>query len=228
MTDSYCVVLGDVVGSREIADRPSFQDQLTAAIDQINERHADALAADFAILKGVDEIGGVLESVRPIAAVQRTLARAVHPEQIRIAAVVGRIDVNPDGTRISMMDGTALSEADETLSTLESETLTFSLEGEHPEFDRLISDEINLLDMIRADWSERQLEVITEYERLGTQKAVADSLGVSPQAISKSLRTARAKRVLAIEERLEATLQSYPAIGATADEGTGGRNERDQ
>lgn len=218
MTDRYCVVLGDVVESREIADRPSFQDRLTRAIDRINEEHADALVADFAILKGVDEIGGVLETVRPVAAIQRTLARAVHPEQIRLAAVVGQIDVNPESTRISMMDGSALSEADETLSALQSESLTFRLEGERPEYDRLISDQINLLDMIRADWSDRQLEVITEYERLGTQKAVADSLGVSPQAISKSLRTARAKRVLAIAERLEATLQSYPTVGVAADE----------
>jgi len=217
MTDRHCVVLGDVVGSREIADRPSFQNQLRAAIDNVNEEYADALVADFAILKGVDEIGGVLASVRPIAAIQRTLARAVHPEQIRLAAVVGQIDVNPESARISMMDGTALSDADELLSTLETENLTFRLEGERPRYDRLVSDQVNLLDMIRADWSDRQLEVITEYERLGTQTAVAEALDVSPQAISKSLRTARAKRVLAIEERLEATLESYPRIGAARD-----------
>lgn len=212
MSRRYCVVLGDVVNSRKIDDRETFQEELEAALSGINTNYRESIDAPFSILKGVDEIGGVMESVRPIADIQKSLQRAIHPEQVRLAAVIGEIDVNPGTSDIAEVDGSALSRADDVLSELESSNLTFRLDGGHSPDDDLISDEINLLDMIRADWSERQLEIISLYEQCGSQKAVAESLDVSPQAISKALRNSKGNRVLQIENRLDDVLQSYPPI----------------
>lgn len=212
MNERYCVVLGDVVDSRKIDDRSEFRQTLARALSEVNDAYGETLHAPFSILKGVDEIGGVLSSVQHLASIQKTLLRMVHPEQIRIAAVVGEIDVNADAHSIADMDGPALSRADAVLSELESDGLTFRLHSDQSRYDELISDEINLLNIIRGNWSQRQAEIITTYERFDSQKQVADSLDISPQAVSNALRDSKAKRILGIESRLDAHLRSYPAV----------------
>lgn len=212
MTGRYCVVLGDVVDSREIGDREAFQRTLTETLDAINEEFDDSLQAPFAVLKGVDEIGGVLRTVPPVAEIQRRLARAVHPQQIRIVAVLGRVDVNEEAGDVSTMDGEAFARADALLAELESDDFTFRLEGDEPVLDDLLSDEINLLDMLRAEWTERQLEIVTRFDELDSQKAVAESLDVSPQAVSKALSRTKGQKVLAIEGRLAEAVQLYPSL----------------
>jgi predicted DNA-binding protein YlxM (UPF0122 family) len=206
------VVLGDVVDSREIDDREPFQRTLAETLDAVNEEFDDSLQAPFAVLKGVDEIGGVLRTVPPLVEIQRRLARAVHPQQMRIAAVLGEVDVNEGAGDVSVMDGEAFARADALLAELESDDFTFRLEGDESVLDDLLSDEINLLDMLRAEWTERQLEIVTRYDALDSQKAVAESLDISPQAVSKALSRTKGKKVLTIEERLAEAVQLYPSL----------------
>ncbi|WP_435334561.1 SatD family protein [Haloarchaeobius sp. TZWWS8] len=218
MAKDYCVVLGDVVESRDVADRAAFQRDLRHALEEVNERHDEAVVAPFSLLKGIDEIGGVLATVAPIVEIQRTLSWAVHPTQIRLAAVVGELDVNVETRDIALMDGPAFARADRVLQAVETEELTFRLEGDDPTLDRLVSDELNLLDMLRNDWSERRLEVITVYERHGTLKEAAAVLDISPQAVSKHVRGARLAQLTAIEDRLIKTLRSYPTDDVSGDD----------
>lgn len=212
MTERYCVVLGDVVDSREIDDREAFQRTLSETLDAINEEFDDSLQAPFAVLKGVDEIGGVLRTVPPVVEIQRRLARAVHPQQMRVVAVLGAVDVNEGAGDVAVMDGEAFARADALLAELESEDLTFRLAGDEPVLDDLLSDEINLLDMLRAGWTERQLEIVTRFDELDSQKAVAESLDISPQAVSNALSRTKGRKVLAIEERLDEAVQLYPGL----------------
>lgn len=212
MVQKYCVVLGDVVESRKIEDREAFQKTLQTTLDTINEEFGDSVQAPFTILKGVDEIGGVLKSVHPLVTIQRRLARALHPQQIRLAAVVGEIDVNVASGDVSAMDGEAFARADGVLTELESADLTFELEGTMPVLDELLSDEINLLDMFRETWTERQVEIISKYEQLDSQKEVAESLDISPQAVSNALTKTKGAKVLRLEQRLSRTVEQYPSL----------------
>lgn len=212
MVQNCCVVLGDVVNSREIEDRETFQETLQSTLDTINDEFGDLFRAPLTILKGVDEIGGVLTSVRPLVAIQRRLARTLHPHQIRLAAVVGEIDVNGTTGDVSAMDGEAFARADAVLAELESTDLTFELEGTRPLLDRLLSDQINLLDMFREAWTERQVEITSKYEKLDSQKEVAESLGISPQAVSNALAKTKAAKIVQLEQRLSRVIEQYPSL----------------
>ena len=203
------MVLGDVIDSRKINDRNEFKNRLKRAISTVNNRHQDKIHAPFQILKGVDEIGGVICSVSPVADIQKIFSRTLHPNAVRIAAVVGEIDVEEQSKVVSQMDGMAFARADMVLSELENSGSTFRLSGKNEQIDQLVSDEINLLDIIRSGWSERRMEVVSEYDRLERQKEVADELGISVQAVSNHLRQSNVNRVLEIEERLSTNLKSY-------------------
>jgi len=56
------VLLGDIVSSRKIDDEISFQRRLESACRIINGKFREDIHADFKIIKGIDEIGGVLRS----------------------------------------------------------------------------------------------------------------------------------------------------------------------
>lgn len=208
MTGKYCVVLGDVVDSAAIEDRVEFQQLLEATNEQVTETFEPFIHAPFAVIKGVDEIGGVLTSIRPIVQIQKVFARELHPVQLRLAVVVGEIDVNIDSREIAKMDGAAFARADQILTAMEKEKTTFRMQSGRPVVDSLISDEINVLDIVRSGWTRRQMDIVMKLDELGSQTEVARFYDVTPQAVSNALMDSNGKVLLLIEDRLDAAVGS--------------------
>lgn len=208
MTVRRCVIVGDVVDSRSRTDRERLRTALEAGLDRANEVAREGLVAPFAVLKGVDEVGGVLETPAEAYAAIRAIAEALHPAEIRFAVVYGAVDVAPDADDVAVMDGPAFHRADELLATAETDDRWVGVDlGDGDDLLRtLLSDHVDLLFMIKANWTERQTEVVRLYRTEDTMDAVADRLGVSVQAVSQTLQAARARAVFDVEATLEAAL----------------------
>jgi DNA-binding phage protein len=203
----FYVLLGDVVRSREVDDRAAFRRRLERACERAS-RH-DEVHAPFDVLKGIDEIGGVLSAGTSIWSVVRSLTDELHPQQVRLALVSDEIDVGVETGDVSKMDGPAFHRASELLETVERSNLLFDMQTGRRPLDAAVADELNLLLLLRHEWTERQREVVASYRRHGTQSEVAEDLDVSQQAVSKSLRSASWPTIRTIEERLNETLRSY-------------------
>ena len=212
MPGEFTVVLADVVDSQQIEERGAFEERLSAAIETVNDRHRESIHTAFSTIKGIDEFGGVLTSIAPVADIQRTFSRMLHPEQFRMAVVNGQIDVNEDSGEISQMDGPAFARGDELLEELAASGFSFRLEGGAEHVDDLVSDEINLLEIIRGEWRETTVDVVAAYERAESQEVVAERLGVTPQTVSYHLGKPNVGLVLEIEQRLSAILEHYGEI----------------
>jgi len=212
MTRQYCVVLADVVDSQKIKDREAFRQKLDTAISEVNQRYRDTMWAEFTAIKGVDEFGAVLNSVRPIADVQKIFSRTLHPEHFRMAAVVDKIDVNRESSEISRMDGPAFARADMILSELEEDESKFRLSGNSDIVDTLVSDQINLLEIIRSEWGNTTMEVVRQYAKSKKQSAIAKELDVSVQTVSYHLGKSNVEQVLRVESRLSNVLENYEQI----------------
>lgn len=213
MTRRAYVVLGDVVGSREIADREAFRDAIAAAVGTVNERYAEDVGAEFALVKGVDEIAGVLVDLRNLYRILRTVVSAVRPGSIRFAVVYGEIDVGAAGEPVDRLDGPAFHRADERLAEVADEGLYLAFAGRHGRFDPLVAASVNLLLMAREDWTDRQRAMVAAYEEAGTQTAVADRFGVSQQTVSATLRRADWPRLARLEESVDDVLAGYASDG---------------
>lgn len=203
------VVLGDIVDSREIDDRDGFRDRLTSVCETANELAGDELYAPFAILKGVDEIGGVLSSARPIYRVVDMLGEALRPHGIRLAVATGEIDVGAGTRDVSAMDGSAFHRADRILERIENERLPFGMAAGDDLLDATLADEINLLLLTKRGWTDHQRAVIEAYREAGTQSAVARAFDVSQPAVSKTLERALWPQIETIEKRLQRVLREY-------------------
>ncbi|MFC7200179.1 SatD family protein [Halospeciosus flavus] len=207
------VVLGDVVRSRAVDDREAFRERLETACEDANDV-TEGVVAPFSVLKGIDEIGGVLDRASDVYRIARSVATQLRPHRIRLAVARGTVDVGLETGDVARMDGGAFHEASDLLERVEREGLYFDLRTGRRSLDTSVADVVNLLLEQRHEWTDRQREVAERYRELGAQQAVADELDVSQQAVSRTLQQASWPLVSTVEERLQRTLDTAYGVGA--------------
>lgn len=210
MTATRCVVLGDVVESRDIQDRAAFHDRLLATLRTVNDEFGSELTTPMQVLKGVDEVGGVLERPARAYRLARRLQDELFPREIRTVAVHGEIDVNEAGETVASMDGPAFHEADDHLRRIAEAGLLFWVALDDSVVAELASMAGNATLTIRNGWTDREHEVVRAYERHGTQTAAAEHLEIGQSAVSKALSRAHWSRVDRIEDAITRGLEGVP------------------
>lgn len=208
MTSRRCIIIGDVVGSRSVADREGLRERLQRGIERTNGHLEDRLVAPFTTLKGVDEVGGVLTDPGAAYRPLREIAEAVHPTAIRFAVVWGRIDIGAASDDVSEMDGPAFHEADQLLADLEDDgrAVALSIPPTKRWLVDLLAGQIHLLFAWKQEWTPNQAEVVWQYRECESMNAVAERRDVSVQAVSQTLGRAKAKTILSIESDLETAM----------------------
>ncbi len=203
------VLLGDVVRSSKVRDTEGFQRRLQHLLRLLNEKFARDLDAEFKILKGIDEIGAVLRSLKPVPAVLREAFFALSPVILRVVVVYGKISVGFSTEDVTQMDGPAFHEAADLMENLKRERLFFRLKAHFPLLDQAISGQVNALTLLKLRWTPEQVEVIRAYRQHRSQLRVASLLGISQQAVSDRLRRAHWAEIHRLETELETLLHAY-------------------
>lgn len=208
MGERRCVIVGDVVESRSVDDREALRSSLSEGLTRANEVLKDQIAAPFAVLKGVDEIGGVLTGPGRAYRALREIAEALHPVEIRFAVVHDEIDVGIGTSAVAEMDGPAFHEADRLLEHIASDDRAVALGDPdvQPWLLSLLEDQMHLLFTRKGAWTDYQAELVRGYRQKNNMQTLADELGVSVQTVSQTLSRANAESVIAIESNLETAM----------------------
>ena len=209
MKQKLFVLLGDVVSSRQIADRDLFQGQLNELCRNINDWYGNDIFAPFKILKGLDEMGGVLENISNFYNIINTVAESLYPQVMRCALVYDFVDTALDSRDVSRMDGPAFHRSSQSISQLKKTERRISISVQDEILDRTLAGEINLLLLFRHDISPKQRKIIKEYELIKNQMKVAERFGISQQSVSLALRRSRWKMIKELEDELDHSLQAY-------------------
>lgn len=202
MEEDYYLLLGDVINSRKIKDREEFQDKLIESLDRINQKFQDDIYADFKILKGIDEFGGVLKKPSNAYEIIKELHENILPKKVRYVLTKGVIDVALGKKDVEYMDGPVFHQANELMSELKRSKFYFELKINDYLMEQALFGQINALMILKNEWTQKQLLVIKKYKELGSQKKVANEMGITPQAISKNLDRSNYKKIKHIEKRL--------------------------
>ncbi len=206
------VLLGDVVRSSRIQDPWGFQRRLWKLVQTLNHKFSAELAAEFKILKGIDEIAAVLRSLRPIAEVVSEMFFSLYPVMLRVVVVYGEITVGFATGDVSRMDGPSFHEAAELMEELKRERLFFRLKASSVLLDRALTGLVNALLLLKTRWTPEQVRLIQAYRRLGSQREVASQWGISQQAVSERLRRALWPEIQRLEHELKELLQEYQEL----------------
>lgn len=208
MPERWCIVIGDVIESRSVTDREALQTSLSQGVSRATDALADQTVAPFSVLKGVDEVGGVLRDPGHAYRAIREIAEAIHPTAIRFAVVHGEVDVGTTTSDISEMDGPAFHKADTLLADITEDGWAVALHDPDVEswLLSLLADQIHLLFAWKQEWTPHQASVVREYRQRESMQALANDRNVSIQAVSQTLSRAEAEMVLSTETNLETAM----------------------
>jgi len=107
------------------------------------------------------------------------------------------------------MDGPVFHTANELMIELKKSKFYFQSKVGDELMDSAIFGQINVLILIKNDWTKKQLSVIKKYKGLGNQSWVANVMDITPQAISKSLDRSNYKKISKIEKKLDMQFERF-------------------
>lgn len=201
----YFAIIGDLVRSREMADRAAVQLRFRRAVEEVNHTVGDHLAVPLKVTAG-DEVQAVTDHPEALVDVMVALSDALVPEGLAWGWGYGELTTDL-GDDVSLLDGPCLHRAREAVEAAKKRSSWLEISGMSEPSGQVLSALMNLIGSIRSGWTERQAEVV-RVSRGRLQIETAERLGVDPSTVSRTLSAAHASRVVAGEEAARALLRS--------------------
>lgn len=182
--------IGDLSGSRDLAreQRKKVQDRLTELVEGLNSDFDGALLSRFTVTLG-DEFQGLLSEPEVIPEILWRLRRDLSSVEIWTGIGLGTLDTALREDAIGM-DGPVFHRAREGVDRARREGIHGGVFVGFGSDDPILTGLARLLDHERSSFSPAQLEAMDGVRSGMSQSSIAIEAGVTPQAISKRLRTA--------------------------------------
>lgn len=194
--EPYIAIIGDIKNSKKISDRRNIQNKLSNVLSTINERYEEAISAKFMITLG-DEFQGLLCAGGPVLDIIEEIKREMYPIQIRFGIGVGTITTDINSEMAIGADGPGYYNArtaiemikqNEKKNMSQSADVRIEMQGDDIQLSLTLNVIFSLMTIIQDGWSERQREIIAEYNRHNlNQSECAERLGVAQSTIQRSL-----------------------------------------
>jgi hypothetical protein len=178
-------VIGDIVRSRDISMRESFQARLLRTLDRINTKSRPASAYT---LSAGDELEAVYRNGDTLIQDWLRITSTIYPERIRFAVAIGALttDIHPDNPLI--MDGPAFRLARKAIQDLRAAAAPICVVAEPPTDVALENDAARLLASHIAQWKKTRWIVYRRLARGATPAAVSKAMRISSAAVYKNIR----------------------------------------
>jgi DNA-binding CsgD family transcriptional regulator len=210
MAPIYLAIIGDVVRSRQAADRASLQARLMAALERLNADRGAAVAAHFVLTVG-DEFQGLLASPERLVEILATLRSAAHPEELRFGLGIGGLSTPLRADAIGM-DGPCFHRARAAIELAEARGTTIEVDRGSPA--PAFGLYAILYAALRSGWTERQRQVLDLALAGNVGKAIAARLEITPSAVSQHLAAANHDAVAAATalwlDQIAASMEAAP------------------
>ncbi len=203
------VLMGDVISSRRIGDRDKFQKELEETCKEINSIYREDIYANFNILKGIDEISGVLSTISNCYRIITTFQEQLYPNSMRFGLVLDYVDTGLESKDAARMDGPAFHKVSHIMDKLKESRLVFGISAGDEMIDTAIANQVNLVLLLRKNWSPRQRQMIKEYERVMNQYELAKDLGTTQQNISAIINRSMWREIKSVEEDINYIFHEY-------------------
>ncbi len=138
-----------------------------------------------------------------------TIQAEIHPKLMRFALVFDYLATALDTRDTAKMDGTAFYTASGVMEKLKKSNLMFDMAVGDKIIDTAITNQINLILLLKKDWTERQHQIVQENEKTENQYETAKNLGVTQQSISKTLNRLMWSELKIIGEKLKYIIKDY-------------------
>ena len=194
------VLLGDVVASRKIKARKKFESRMAAAVQHVLQHHGDAFEMPLKTWKGLDEVAALLKKPEKAYPIIDAIQQGIYPERMRFVMVQDAVDILPATRDVTQADGPAFHKAAALMLVLKAKGLLFGCDTGEGKRDKAWATQLNLLLLVKQDWTERQRKIFGTYLKTGRQEEVARQMKMTQQGVSKTLRAIHAFSVQQMEQ----------------------------
>lgn len=194
--EPYIAIIGDIRNSRLLADRKEIQIKLGNVLDHINREYAPSISAKFMITLG-DEFQGLLCMGKDIIGIIEKIQGEMYPVQIRFGIGVGEITTDINEAMAIGADGPGYYKARESIEILKSSEqknktqtsdIRIGIDQDENSVSMLLNTIFSLMEVIRRSWTDRQREIIYEFEKHEmSQIGCAKRLNITQSSVHRSL-----------------------------------------
>jgi hypothetical protein len=200
---TYWALIGDVVGSRRVADRARLQARLERLLGDLNRASGPELASRWSLTLG-DEFQALFRSPHALPGAAERLCHGLAGTGLRFGVGWGEL-ATPLRRRAVGMDGPCFHRARAAVEAARRGRRLVAVEPAGPAADRA-ADVWNLALVVIAARTPRQVSAIDAYREAGSQLAAARRLGISQAAVSSALARGRHAEVSAVLPHVAALL----------------------
>lgn len=198
----YIALIGDIIASKQIVDRDTAQKKLYTLLDKINIKYKEQLYSPFTITAG-DEFQALFIPNTYIFQIIDEISLAFMPYEIRFGIGAGTMLTKIDRTISIGSDGPAYWQARKAINFIHSNNdygmnkIAVSIENKVTE--EVINTILSACAFIQSKWIKtqqiilKQLIIENNYSEYFSNKNLAKSLGISPSAFNKRLKTSGIK-----------------------------------
>ena len=202
----YIAIIGDVIDSKKMSNRPQVQVELETVLSQANSDFQEHFASLFTITRG-DEFQALFYQTAPIFQILDWIQDALDQTiLIRFGIGLGEIltEINP---RQSIgADGPAYWEARKAIEFVHDYddygTTQLAFSAVNSNLKQTVNALLASADFIKASWTEPQREILHHllaeniYEEQFKQKEIAEALNISSSALTKRIKASGLKLYL--------------------------------
>ena len=184
----YLVLIGDVIGSKQLPARAQFQRRLKSALQRLNGRRKN-LISPYTLTLG-DEFQAVYRDTSGVFADIFTLLSGIAPVQARFALAVGEIVTPINSTQSIGMDGSAFHLARARLEKLKGQGRLLGIpDSDDPRW-RLPVSTLAVLSGLMEGWRQKRLQLFAGMLAGAGVGDLARQTRITPRAVNKNIRAA--------------------------------------
>lgn len=217
----YIAIIGDIKQSRKIEDRKMVQEKLKEVLDKINKQYEKTITAKFIITLG-DEFQGLLNQGINVIDIIEQIQKEMHPIQIRFGIGIGKITTEINSDMAIGADGPGFYKAREAIEILKNDEqrnavrpsdIRIEIDEDNTSVSSLLNAVFSLMEVIKSSWSERQREIISEYEKYDeSQTECAKRLNITQSSVQRSLTKGNFYSYKSAKETVVSVLQEIGEI----------------
>lgn len=208
--DQYIVVIGDLIGSKDLSDkdRERCQSTLEEVTGRLNQESA-SIHSPLTITLG-DEFQAVYDDLSSVLADSWSVLAALHPVGVRFSFGVGQIYTQINSEQALGMDGPAFHVAREGMNQLKSSGKIYNVAIGSPS-DRaeqvvslvdLVNHTLHFLSNELKQWKKTRLQILVMEQKGEPVKKIAEELGISESAVYKNREEGDLDLILKLKESI--------------------------
>jgi hypothetical protein len=202
------VVLGQFVGPVRRIDMDRIYNKSQWLAGHLFRNYREDFFIPPVLRRERGEIFGLLKRLDTSYRVCTIINEELYPGSVRFAIVRDALDLPGENRPESVLIGHAGEKARQLLGKARSAGWCYVFDlGEEEEYNTVLTEMASLVHTFRNMWSDHQNKVIRLYKELGRQKAVAERLEITQQAVSDILKRAHWKEIKRAEKMIDGVLK---------------------